>query len=308
MTARRLPLRSGILPVLQTPFGAAGRVEFESLERLVDDAVRAGAVGLLAPAVASEVDYLSAEERRDIVRFVARAAGGRVPVIVGASSSSAAECAGYARFAEQVGAAAYLVAVPDVLYASPEDVLAYFREVTSGVALPLVIQDLQWNGPGLDPRTVRSLEEAIPALAGFKVETVPAGPKYTQVRQVAGEALYICGGWAVPQMIEALDRDVDGMVPEASMVRVYAQVHRLHASGARAASVRLFRRLLPVVAFTNQEIRLSIAFFKALLVRKGIFGSETMRWPGFAWDPYNRRIAEELIDLYLDLEREVAGG
>jgi 4-hydroxy-tetrahydrodipicolinate synthase len=60
-----------------------------------------------------------------------------------------------------------------------------------------------------------------------------------------------------------------------------------------------------VLAFTNQEIATSIAFFKRLLVRRGVFAHETMRHPGFTWDDYNTRIADELIDLYRRLEAEV---
>jgi 4-hydroxy-tetrahydrodipicolinate synthase len=69
--------------------------------------------------------------------------------------------------------------------------------------------------------------------------------------------------------------------------------------------LHLFRALIPVLAFTNQELLTSIAFFKRLLVRKGIFTSDTMRMSGFQWDPYNRRIAEELIDEYLRLEQQL---
>jgi 4-hydroxy-tetrahydrodipicolinate synthase len=79
----------------------------------------------------------------------------------------------------------------------------------------------------------------------------------------------------------------------------------LYAAGYRPEAVALFRRLLPVVAFTNQEIRLSIAFFKALLVRRGIFKSVAMRWPGFAWDPWNWRVAEELMDLFMTLDSTI---
>lgn len=57
-------LRSGILAVLQTPFCQNGDIDFVSLERLVEDAIRSGVDGLLAPAVASEVDYLTITERK----------------------------------------------------------------------------------------------------------------------------------------------------------------------------------------------------------------------------------------------------
>jgi 4-hydroxy-tetrahydrodipicolinate synthase len=308
LRTNRLSLQRGILPVLQTPFAGDGRVDFESLGRLIDDTIQAGAIGVLAPAVASEVDYLSAEERRRLIRFVGQAVEGRVPFVVGASSRGAEGCREFARLAGEIGAAAYLVAVPDALYQRPAGIPEFFQAVASAASLPLIIQDLQWNGPGLTLDDLRLLVETIPTLSGIKVETVPAGPKYTQVREAFGDALYVCGGWAVPQMIEALDRGVDGMVPEAAMVRVYDAIFRLHESGLREEAVKLFRRLLPVVSFTNQEIRLSIAFFKALLVRKGVFRTEAMRWPGFQWDSYNRRISEELIEHCLALEGELAAG
>lgn len=299
------PLPRGIVPVLQTPFDADDRVDLPSLERLVDDAIAGGAAGFLAPAVASEVGYLTREEREEIVRFVARAVRGRVPCVVGASSDDVEECRTIARLAEDVGAAAYLVAVPEPFYQRPEGLPDFLASVAASSRLPLLLQDLQWNGPGLSIETLRALRERVPSLAGVKIETVPAGPKYSAVREAFGREFFICGGWAVPQMIEALDRGVDAMVPEASMVRVYAAIYRLHASGRRREALALFRRLLPVLAFSNQEIRTSIAFFKALLVRRGIFQTDRMRWPGFAWDVHNRRIAEGLIDLYLELEAEV---
>ncbi|MPY90257.1 MAG: hypothetical protein GEU99_20325 [Luteitalea sp.] len=126
------------------------------------------------------------------------------------------------------------------------------------------------------------------------------------MRERLGEAFHISGGWAVPQFIEALDRGVDAMVPESAMTTVYCDIDRTYRAGHRALAVQRFRRLLPILAFANQEITLSIAFFKRLLVRKRIFSSATLRRPGFAWDRYNMRIADELIDAYIQLETELS--
>ncbi len=68
---------------------------------------------------------------------------------------------------------------------------------------------------------------------------------------------------------------------------------------------RIFRRLVPLLTFTNQEIGLSIAFFKRLLERKGVFQSAVMRQPWSGWDEYNLRIADELLEHYLALEKEI---
>lgn len=292
----------GIVSVLQTPFDVHGQLDPESLVRLIEDAIGCGAAGFLAPVVASEVEYLSFQEREEVISTAAAAIRGRVPLIVGASSPDAKECRRFAELAAGVRAAAYLVAVPNSLYGNEELILCFFEEAASNASLPLIIQDLEWHGPGLPLTTIERLRERIPSFAGLKIETVPAGPKYTAVKEALGEDFYVCGGWAVMQLIEALDRRVDAMVPESSMVKVYASIYRAHRSGRRQEAVRLFQRLLPVLAFTNQEIATSIAFFKRLLVRKGIFGHSGMRHPGFSWDSYNVRIADELIDHYLALE------
>ena len=300
---RKLP--HGLVPVVQTPFDAQGGLDLPSLRRLVQDAVAAGANGLLAPAVASEVARLSVTERETVLGEISTAAAGRVPLIVGASSESAAECRHFARWAAEHGAAAYLVAVPQALYRQPEAILPFFQEISAGIELPLIVQDFEMNGPGLTLAVIDELHQAVPGMAGIKVETVPAGPKYTAVRNAFGPDFFIAGGWAVQQFIEALDRGVDAMVPESSMVRVYAAIHRGYLAGRREQARELFNALLPVLAFTNQELATSIAFFKRLLVRKGIFTTGHMRLPGFVWDKYNARIADELIEHYLALESRV---
>ena len=297
-------LPSGLVSVVQTPFDRRGMVDERSLERLVEDAIAAGVNGLLTPVVASEVAWLADEERRRVVQRVAATVGGRVPLLVGASADDVQICRDMAALAESVGAAAYLVAVPSSLYAATDRLVGYFQEVTAASRLPLIIQDLQWGGPGLEIEMVERLRDALPTLAGVKIEMVPAGPKYTAVREALGADFYIAGGWAVTQMIEALDRGVNAMIPESAMIRVYRAIVRNHAAGRRDSARNIFNNLLPILAFTNQEIATSVAFFKRLLVRKGIFECDAPRMTGFAWDRYNQRIAEELIEHYLALERE----
>ena len=296
----------GIVPVVQTPFDEHGGLDRESLRRLVQDAIDGGAKGFLSPAVASEVAHLSVAEREEVLGEIQQTAAGRVSLIVGASSDEVNECRHFARWGVDHGAAAYLVAVPAALYRQPEAIVPFFCQVTEGIALPLVVQDLEFNGPGMSLSVINQLRQAVSALAGIKVETTPAGPKYTAVRETFGPDFFIAGGWAVPQFIEALDRGVDAMVPEASMVRVYAAIYRAHSAGQRQLAKDIFNALLPILAFTNQELTTSIAFFKRLLVRKRIFATAHLRMPGFAWDRFNERIADELIEQYLALETRVA--
>ena len=294
----------GIVSAVQTPFDAGGELDPASLRRLVEDAIAAGVDGFLSTAVAGEVDTLSMAERAQVIETITSIAGGRVPLIAGASSNDVHECRAVAGLAVEMNASAYLVGVPPPLYQTPEAILPFFQAVTDGIELPLVIQDFELNGPGMDMRLICELKKHLPNLAGLKIETVPAGPKYTAVREALGSDFWIAGGWAVQQFIEALDRGVDAMIPEASMVRVYKRVQVLYEQGRREAAETLFRRLLPILAFTNQETANSIAFFKTLLVRKGIFRTAGMRVDRPRWDGFSETVVDGLIDLYRDLEKD----
>ena len=295
-------LPRGIVSVVQTPFAPDGSIDLDSLGCLLDDAIAGGVSGLLAPVVASEVACLSVAERIQVLQFLSKQIAGRVPLIVGASSDDVATCHFMQNVACDIGAAAWLVAVPQAFYQDQGQVIPFFRDVCTDNRLPLIIQDLQFGGPGLPLSLIRELRMQIPAFQGIKIETVPAGPKYTEVRRTLGVDFFIAGGWAVSQLIEALDRGVDAMIPESAMVRVYCEIFRRYACGDRDGAQTLFRSLLPILAFTNQELSVSIAFFKRLLVRKGIFENEMLRLQGFVWDEYNQRIADELIEHYLTLE------
>ena len=306
--SRQNPFCTGIVSVVQTPFDTDdASVDFADLERLVEYAVTSGVDGFLAPVVASETAFLTDGEREEIVRRVAKLSENRVRYIVGASSGDPDVCRRFARMAEDAGADAWLAAVPAELYTQPDAVLPFFQQIADATDLPLIIQDLEFNGPGLTMDVIARLRDALPTLAGMKIETAPAGPKYTAVRELFGDDFLIAGGWAVPQMIEALDRGVDVMIPESSMIPVYHAIDSMYRSGDRSAALAVFRELLPVLSFTNQDLATSVAFFKRLLVRKGIFRSEYMRLSGFVWDRYNERVADELMEHYLALENRVQG-
>ncbi|MBE0659506.1 MAG: dihydrodipicolinate synthase family protein, partial [Bryobacteraceae bacterium] len=201
-----MALPRGIIPVLQTPFGEDGGIDYESLGRLIDDAVEGGAVGFLSPAVASEVGTLTGEERDALGRFVHARIGGRAALIAGCSSVDSDECARLARGAEAAGADAFLVAAPETLLADDEGLVRFMRQAAGDVRLPLIVQDLDWTGGGVPMATLLRLRDEIPQFAGIKIETVPAGPKYTLAREAFGAGFHISGGWATPQMIEAMDR------------------------------------------------------------------------------------------------------
>jgi len=89
----------------------------------------------------------------------------------------------------------------------------------------------------------RRLFEELEPFRCIKVETVPAGSKYTAILAATGGRLNISAGWAVPQLIEALDRGVHAVTP-GGLHWVIVEVVRRYRAGDRASARALFDRLL----------------------------------------------------------------
>jgi 4-hydroxy-tetrahydrodipicolinate synthase len=296
-----LPL-GGIVTVLNTPFTDDDRLDLAGLARNVRAALEAGVAGFLVPAMAAEVERLAAEERRAMVQAVLEECGGRVPVIGGASAATAAERLARARELSAQGCAGVLVSIPLESEAQVE------REARALCALGpgfLMLQDWDARGYGLPVALIARLFEELPRFRALKVEVVPAGVKYSEVLRATGGRLHVSGGWAVTQMIEALDRGVHALMP-TGLHEIYVRIDRLYRAGRRDEARRLFDLLLPVLAFSNQHLDLSIRFFKRLLWRQGLYATPRVREPRLAFDAVHERIADELIDRALELSRSIA--
>jgi 4-hydroxy-tetrahydrodipicolinate synthase len=138
------------------------------------------------------------------------------------------------------------------------------------------------------------------------VEVVPAGRKYTEVLEATDGRLHVSGGWAVMQMIEALDRGVHAFMPTA-LHEAYVRIYALHRMGCRDEARTLFNRLLPVLAFSNQHLDISLHFFKRLLHAQGIYATSAVREPVLPFDAYHERVAEELIAYAQNLLADLRG-
>ena len=80
------PLK-GIVTVLNTPFNADDTINLAALKKNVREALNAGVVGFLVPAMAAEVYKLTEQERLKMVEAVLEIAADKVTVIAGAGET-----------------------------------------------------------------------------------------------------------------------------------------------------------------------------------------------------------------------------
>lgn len=79
MINKKLP--KGFIPVMLTPFNADKTIDFEGLAHLTDMYIQAGATGLFANCLSSEMYELTNKERLQLVETVVNTTNGRVPIV-----------------------------------------------------------------------------------------------------------------------------------------------------------------------------------------------------------------------------------
>ena len=104
------PLPRGFVPVMLTPFLESGEVDFPALSQLTEFYLKAGAAGLFANCLSSEMYELTDEERLAVTRQVVETVAGRVPVVAtGTFSGSLPKQAGFIKRIHNTGVQAVIV-------------------------------------------------------------------------------------------------------------------------------------------------------------------------------------------------------
>lgn len=135
------PLFQGSAVALATPF-QNGNVDVPALRRLAEFQIENGTAALIACGTTGEPTTMSPEERALVAREVLKAAGGRVPVIVGTGSNWTQNVIDTANRYRDDGFAAQLVVTPYYNKTSTEGLYRHFMEIADHTTLPIIIYNV----------------------------------------------------------------------------------------------------------------------------------------------------------------------
>jgi 4-hydroxy-tetrahydrodipicolinate synthase len=287
----------GIITVLNTPFTRDNQIDLAGFRRHVEVAIEAGVAGFLVPAMASEVSKLSLKERLLLVETALHTSAGRVPVIGGAGETDEDRRLQMVRHLLELGCHNVLLQIP---FSSDHQYRSAVMRVADLAPAMIMIQDWDFGGGGLPLDLICRLFDEVESFRCLKIETVPAGPKYSQVIAATDNRLHVSGGWAVSTMIEGLERGVHAFMPTA-LHEIYCLIYRLFRKGRKQEATDWFYRILPILAFSNQHLDISIHFFKRLLHAQGIYATSLVRDPIIEFDKFHKTEADKLISMAIEL-------
>ena len=96
--------KKGFIPVMLTPFHENGEIDFEGLGRLTEFYVEAGASGLFANCLSSEMFELTENERLQVIKQTIKSASGLPVVATGSFGNSLQEQADFVKKVYDTGA------------------------------------------------------------------------------------------------------------------------------------------------------------------------------------------------------------
>ncbi len=294
----------GIVASLHTPYTDDNRIDAASLVRLVQHCIDSGCTGVLVAAVAGEVSALYEHERKLLLKTVFEATTDQIQVVVGISASAVAESVRLAADAAEFGA-------PVVMWQPPADLnerelVNALREIAAVGDHQIMLQDLDWTGPGIDVDIISRAAESVPAFTAVKVETAPAGPKYSKVAAATNGRLHLSGGWAVMQMLDGLARGLDAFIP-SGLLSIQVRIFNAWQMGDHKKARELFELILPVMSFSNQHIDVSGRFWKYVRVQQGIFSTAHSRL-ALPLDEIQMAEAQYMYRRVSELENRVLNG
>jgi 4-hydroxy-tetrahydrodipicolinate synthase len=169
---------------LVTPFTADGAVDETALRSLVAWQVESGIDFLVPCGTTGETPTLSHDEWLRVIDVTIEVAGGRVPIVAGATSNSTQEAVAKAKeVAERPGVNAILTASPYYNKPTQEGQYRHFRAIAEAVDKPVIL----YNVPGrtsanIEPATLSRLSE-VPNIAGVK----EASGNITQIAELLNQ-------------------------------------------------------------------------------------------------------------------------
>lgn len=182
----------GSMTALVTPF-KAGRIDYESLESLIEFQIKEGSNGIVPCGSTGESATLEHTEHDAVVEAVVKAVNHRVPVIAGTGSNATQEAINITRAAEKSGADGALLISPYYNRPMQQGIYEHYRAVAASVGIPIII----YNIPGrtaskIEPETLARLAE-IDNIAGVK-EATGSVDQAIDVIRLCGDALDVYSG------------------------------------------------------------------------------------------------------------------
>ncbi len=288
----------GVMPAITTPFTADGDVDHAFLAEHARWMVDAGCTGIVALGSLGEAATLSVPEKLDVLRTLAKALDGRVPLVAGIAALSTDEACGLAREAAAAGCAGFMVLPPYVYSSDWREMRAHASAVIAATALPCML----YNNPlayrtDFRPEHVAELASRHANLVAIKESSADVR-RVTAIRHLLGDRLKLLVG-VDDLIVEGIEAGATGWVAglvnamPVESVRLFELALRGRSdAAAKAQADALYRWFVPLLVLDT--VPKFVQLIKLVQQQVGR-GSERVRAPRLVLEGSEREATLALI-------------
>lgn len=161
----------GSMVALVTPMDASGKLDWDSLAKLVDWHVEQGTNAIVAMGTTGESATLAVTEHMAVVKAVIKQVAGRIPVIAGTGANSTSEAVELTAQAKELGADACLSVTPYYNKPTQEGLYQHHRHIAESVDVAQILYNVPGRtGVDMQAETALRLAE-IDNIVGIKEAT-----------------------------------------------------------------------------------------------------------------------------------------
>jgi 4-hydroxy-tetrahydrodipicolinate synthase len=294
-----LDTATGTFAIAPTPFSPDGRIDFGSIDRLVEFYREVGCTGVTVLGIMGEAPKLDGGEAVEVATRFIRAASG-LDVVVGVSAPGFASMASLTRSVMEAGAAGVMIAPPPSLR-TDDQIVTYFRQASEAIGsdVPWVLQDYPLTlSVVMTPGVIRRIFAENPSCLMLKHEDWPGLEKISTLRGFQKDGslrpISILTGNGGLFLDFEMERGADGAMTGYAFPDMLVDVVRLQQAGKRDEAHDLFDAHLPLIRYEQQQ-GIGLAVRKYVLARRGVLASDAQRKPGSALSAAAKAEVEYLL-------------
>ena len=160
---------TGAAVALITPMHEDGSINYEEMERIVNDQINHGTDAIVICGTTGEASTMTHEEHIETIKACVEMTKKRVPVIAGSGSNCTDTAIFLSREAQKVGADGLLVVSPYYNKATQKGLKQHFTAVAGSVDIPIILYNIQGRtGVNIQPKTIAELAKEVDNIVAVK--------------------------------------------------------------------------------------------------------------------------------------------
>ena len=154
---------------LITPMHEDGSVNYEEMERIVNDQILNGTDAIIVCGTTGEASTMTHEEHIETINACVDMTKKRVPVIAGTGSNCTATAAYLSKEAQNAGADGVLVVSPYYNKATQAGLKKHFTEIAKAIDIPVILYNIPGRtGVNIQPKTIADMVAEVENIIGVK--------------------------------------------------------------------------------------------------------------------------------------------